>query len=125
MYEANLLKLEQLKGSSKTDLLKTDPKQFCKAFSSNRCFSDVTTNNHAEAFNSTILGARACAAITMLEEIRRYVYGRIVRNKKKGDKMERVYCPKIEEKLEHHREIGSYCTVKFMVNKSLMLIVMN
>ncbi|KAK8689830.1 hypothetical protein V6N13_088540 [Hibiscus sabdariffa] len=104
-FEQHISKIEKLK--AKKSLLKTDPKQWSKSYFSTRSDCDATDNNFA------IIGARSMAIISLLEEIRQYVMGRIVNNMSKCTKWEKLFCPKICEKLEHNKEMSAYCHVRW------------
>ncbi|KAL4304221.1 hypothetical protein GQ457_10G018050 [Hibiscus cannabinus] len=112
-FEHHISKIEQLKATAKESLMKTDPKQWSKSCFFTRSDCDATDNNFAEAFNFAIIGARSMSIISLLEEIRQYVMGRIVNNMSKCSKWEKLFCPKICAKLEQNKEMSAYCHVRW------------
>ncbi|XVF50742.1 hypothetical protein PTKIN_Ptkin04bG0127600 [Pterospermum kingtungense] len=103
--------LGEIKGSALEDLLKKNPKHWCKAFFSTISLSDAVDNNIAEAFNAKIIHARHMSIISMFEEIRHYVMNRIVQQQKVCANWKTVFCPRICEIIEHNKEISSFCHV--------------
>ncbi|KAL4332157.1 hypothetical protein GQ457_07G005540 [Hibiscus cannabinus] len=72
--------------------IKADPRHWSKPFFSTRSKCDAVDNNYSEAFNSAILGARFKSFISMFEDIKHYVMGRLVEHKKKNQLVGKVNC---------------------------------
>ncbi|KAK8613997.1 hypothetical protein V6N13_122376 [Hibiscus sabdariffa] len=110
-FEQYASRIFQLKKKAFDDLMEKDPRHWSKAFFSTRSKCDAVDNNYSEAFNSAILGARFKSVISMFEDIRYYVMGRLVEHKKKSISWKGELCPRIEKKLEVHKISSAFCHV--------------
>ena len=81
------------------DLMKYCPKNWCRAYFSNRCKSDMVDNNLCESFNSTILDARQLPIVSMLDVIREAAMVRLANHKDLVDKWTTDWSPTCMEKL--------------------------
>lgn len=61
------------------DVLKTNPKSWCRAFYKMGSYCEDVENNSTESFNSTITKAREKPFVPMLETIRRLAMARIAK----------------------------------------------
>lgn len=92
--------LKQLSVEAHEQLSKQDAKQWCKAFFSDMCKCDISTNNLSETFNGWIVAARQKPIIEMLEDMREHIMERLVRNKTMMLRSDDVLPPRIRKKLE-------------------------
>lgn len=83
-YEENIHKLRQYSMTLYEDVMKEQPKSWCRAFYRLGSVREDVDNNATESFNSTITKARTKAMVPMLETIRRQVMERIARRKIKA-----------------------------------------
>ena len=93
--------------------MKYCPKNWCRAFFSNRCKSDVVENNMCETFNSTILQARFKPIVSMLDDIREAALVRLANNKILVDKWPTEWSPVCMEKFQLNRLDALSCNVIF------------
>ncbi|CAE5960368.1 unnamed protein product [Arabidopsis arenosa] len=76
-YSFNMDALRSYDQEGHEDLLKTDPRTWCRAFFSCQSSCENVCNNLSESFNRTIKDARKLPVINMLEEIKRSCMKRI------------------------------------------------
>nr|KAJ0197066.1 hypothetical protein LSAT_V11C700369130 [Lactuca sativa] len=75
-FKNNMEKMKQLNNDAYDDLMKRNPKTWCRAYFATNRACEAVENGISESFNSTIIGARGKPLITMLEEIRLHVMER-------------------------------------------------
>ncbi|KAK8475300.1 hypothetical protein V6N13_070324 [Hibiscus sabdariffa] len=63
--------------------------------------------------------------ISLLEEVRVYVMGRLVKNMQKSEKWEHVFCPQIAMRLEHNKELSAYCHVRWNESERFEVVCEN
>lgn len=110
-YEENIHKLRQYSMTLYEDVMKEQPKSWCRAFYRLGSVCEDVDNNATESFNSTITKARTKAMVPMLETIRRQVMERIARRKIKAKRHQgkvSLYASKI---LALERENAERCQV--------------
>ena len=90
-------KLGELSKRAVEDLVKYNPINWCRAFFSSRCKSDVVDNNISETFNSSILQARFKPIMSMLDDIRTAAMLRLAANKILVDKWISDWSPECME----------------------------
>lgn len=90
-------------------LLKHPPRIWSRAYFRTESKCDVVTNNMSECFNSWILEARYKPLLTMLEDIKTQVMGRIHSKRDEMLKKEGNLCPRILKKLNKAVELTRYC----------------
>ncbi|XP_020879803.1 uncharacterized protein LOC110228054 isoform X2 [Arabidopsis lyrata subsp. lyrata] len=93
------------------DLLKTDPRTWCRAFFSCQSSCEDVSNNLSESFNRTIKDARKLPVVNMLEEVRRSCMKRIAKICDKTSKCKTRFPPKIMQILEGNRKSAKFCQV--------------
>ena len=76
-FKDNLAKIGDLTKKGAEALLNYPPHNWCRAYFSNRCKSQMVDNNITESFNSWILHARTKPIVTMLDDIRIKVMERL------------------------------------------------
>ncbi|XP_023642289.1 uncharacterized protein LOC111831612 [Capsella rubella] len=86
------------------DLLKTEPKTWCKAFFSGRSSCEDVCNNFSESFNRTIKDARQKPIINMLEDVRRQAMKRISKRRHKTGVCKTRFPPHIMSIIEANRK---------------------
>ena len=110
-YQYNLHALEVFDAAAHEDLLKTEPKTWCRAFFSPHARCEDVCNNLSESFNRTIREARKLPLINMLEEIRRLAMKRNSRRHDKTSGCSTPFPPNIMEIFEQNRKASKHCTV--------------
>lgn len=110
-YRWNMDALRLYDPQAHDDLLKTDPRTWCRAFFSTHSRCEDVSNNLCESFNRTIRDARNLPVINMLEEVRRTSMKRIAKLCGKTMKCETRFPPKIMEILEGNRKSAKFCSV--------------
>ncbi|XP_048609908.1 uncharacterized protein LOC125585241 [Brassica napus] len=109
-YEEKLSLLEAYNVVAHQELLKTDPKRWCRAYFSVDSHCPDVHNNLSESFNRTIKMARAKPVITMLEDIRRQAMKRNSRRWFMADKWDTIVTPITLALLEKARIAKKYCS---------------
>ncbi|XP_033135086.1 uncharacterized protein LOC103836824 [Brassica rapa] len=110
-YQFNLHALEVFDAKAHEDLLKTEPKTWCRAFFSTHARCEDVCNNLSESYNRTIREARKLPLINMLEEIRRLAMKRNSRRRDKTSGCSTPFPPNIMEIFEQNRKASDHCTV--------------
>ena len=110
-YQINLKALEVFDAKAHEDLLKTEPKTWCRAFFSRHARCEDVCNNLSESFNRTIKDARKLPLINMLEEIRRLAMKRNSRRRDITSGCSTQFPPNIMEIFEQNRQASNHCTV--------------
>ncbi|XP_048604289.1 uncharacterized protein BNAC02G41020D isoform X1 [Brassica napus] len=108
-YEEKLNLLEAYNVVAHQELLKTDPKRWCRAYFRVDSHCPDVHNNLSESFNRTIKMARAKPVITMLEDIRRQAMKRNSRWWFMADKWDTIVTPITLALLEKARIAKKYC----------------
>ena len=112
-FEENLKKLGEVSKPAAEDLMKYNPANWCMAFFSSRCKSDLVDNNMCETFNSTILQARFKPIISMLDDIRTAALHRLAVNKASIDKWIADWSPECMDIFQENSEVACGCSVLF------------
>ncbi|KAJ1703320.1 hypothetical protein LUZ63_003099 [Rhynchospora breviuscula] len=103
-YENKMKELEGLNKAAFEWLKTKPPAEWCKAYFSTNCKSDMVLNNLCEVFNKYILDARDKPIITMLEMIRTKLMRRLQVKRDELMKYKGLICPKIQKKLDKWKE---------------------
>ncbi|KAG7593720.1 Zinc finger SWIM-type [Arabidopsis thaliana x Arabidopsis arenosa] len=77
-YKANLNEMRAYIMSLYEDVMKEEPKNWCRAWFRLGSYCEDVDNNATESFNATVVKARAKALIPMMETIRRQAMARIM-----------------------------------------------
>ncbi|XP_010513273.2 PREDICTED: uncharacterized protein LOC104789242 [Camelina sativa] len=110
-YEVTLNELRAYSMSLYEDVMKEEPKTWCRPFFKiGSCCEDVD-NNANESFNATIVKARAKALVPMMETIRRQAMARITKRKKKILKWKKKISEYVSDILEKEEEEAMKCEV--------------
>ena len=112
-FKDNLLKLGELSKKAVENLLKYPPYNWCRAYFSSRCKSNMVDSNIAECFNSWIIAARHKPIISMLEDIRLQAMNRIKDNKLAAEKWFNEWSPSCMEMFEDNKDSAAGCKVVF------------
>ncbi|CAI9276128.1 unnamed protein product [Lactuca saligna] len=75
-FKNSMEKMKELNNDAYDDLMKRNPKTWCRAYFETDRACEVVENGMFESFNSSIIGARGKPLITMLKEIRLHVMER-------------------------------------------------
>ncbi|CAA7031635.1 unnamed protein product [Microthlaspi erraticum] len=110
-FQFNMDALKAFDETAYTDLLKTEPKIWCRAWFPYHSRSEDVTNNLSESYNRTIKEARKLPLINMLEEIRRLAMKRISRRREKTRSCVTKFPPHIMAIFEKNRKASKHCTV--------------
>lgn len=110
-YQGNLNNLRAYSLSLYEDVMKEEPKTWCRPyFKIGSCCEDVD-NNATESFNATIVKARAKALVPMMETIRRQAMARISKRKEKTLKWKKKISEYVSDILEKEEEDAMRCEV--------------
>ncbi|XP_010502002.1 PREDICTED: uncharacterized protein LOC104779348 [Camelina sativa] len=110
-YRTNLAKMRAYSMSLYEDVMKEEPKTWCRAFFRPGSFCEDVDNNATESFNATIVKARAKSLVPMLETIRRQAMARISKRKKKIGRWEKNISKYVSEILAEEEEDALRCEV--------------
>lgn len=106
------LRMDEIKGISPlahSDLLKTDPRFWCRAFFDTLTKCEMVDNNLSECFNSWIVEARYKPIIQLLDDIRLQVMERIYKKRDWMSSLQCEICPRIIKKLNYSIEGTRFC----------------
>ena len=109
--EFNLI-MEEIKGISPlayTDLVKTEPRYWSRAFFDILTACEMVDNNLSECFNSWIVEARYKPIIQLLDDIRLQIMERIHKKRDAMSAVECKICPRIIKKLNKCIEGTQFC----------------
>ncbi|XP_023636084.1 uncharacterized protein LOC111829995 [Capsella rubella] len=110
-YQNNLNEMRAYSMSLYEDVMKEEPKTWCRPFFKiGSCCEDVD-NNATESFNATIVKARAKALVPMMETIRRQAMARISKRKQKIVKWKKKISEYVSDILENEEEDAMKCEV--------------
>lgn len=112
-YETELAKPREISEEAHKDFIFRNPDTFCKSKFKTWVACDVVDNNMAETFNSFILLARYKPIISMLEDIRLALMGRMREKKKLEDRFVAGVSPMISLKLEEAYNEQAKCECKW------------
>ncbi|KAL2894817.1 Antiviral helicase SKI2 [Bienertia sinuspersici] len=110
-FQDSLAEMEKASPSAVDDFKAHNPNVFCRAFLDTTTKCDVVTSNMAETFNGYIIQARTKHLIYMLEDIRCALMQRLVVKRLEMEKSNVKVCPRIQAKLEKHKEEAAECYV--------------
>ncbi|KAL2939421.1 Antiviral helicase SKI2 [Bienertia sinuspersici] len=111
-FQDSLAEMEKASPSAVDDFKAHNPNVFCRAFLDTTTKCDVVTSNMAETFNGYIIQARTKHLIYMLEDIRCALMQRLVVKRLEMEKSNVKVCPRIQAKLEKHKEEAAECYVQ-------------
>ncbi|CAH9133858.1 unnamed protein product [Cuscuta epithymum] len=112
-FDQNLEVLKALSLTGHEDILKVDPKFWCRAFFNRDIKCETVDNNLCEAFNGVIVPARSLFGYTQLEYIRKLVMQRLIKNKNLGDKWVGDLGPRIRRRINKFVESSNKWRVLF------------
>ncbi|XP_010480802.1 PREDICTED: uncharacterized protein LOC104759589 [Camelina sativa] len=107
-YMYNIVALRKYDPLACEDLLKTDPKTWCRSFFSYHSSCEDVCNNLYESFNRTIKDARKLPVLNMLEEVRRIAMKRNSKLAAKTQKCKGRFHPKVLLILEANRRSSKF-----------------
>ncbi|KAL2922604.1 GTPase-activating protein BEM3 [Bienertia sinuspersici] len=110
-FQDSLAEMEKASPSAVDDFKAHNPNVFCRAFLDTTTKCDVVTSNMAETFTGYIIQARTKHLIYMLEDIRCALMQRLVVKRLEMEKSNVKVCPRIQAKLEKHKEEAAECYV--------------
>lgn len=111
IFNYNKAKLAEETPDGATDMLKTAPEHWSRAFFKLGSNCDSVDNNMCESFNNSIMDSRFLPVISMNEIIRRKVMVRIQENRTKAEKWQGTICPNVFKKLKLNIERSGQCHV--------------
>ncbi len=106
--------IEKMKTGAKDAILHVDPKLWCRAYFSYMAQCDAVDNNTCEAFNFILISARSKPIISMLEEMRDYVFERNMKRRLSSSRWKEEYGHLIMK--EVHEKIRESYPWKVMCN---------
>ncbi|CAH9077220.1 unnamed protein product [Cuscuta epithymum] len=112
-FEANLECLKSLSASAHEDILKVDPKFWCRAFFNRSIKCETVDNNLCEAFNGVIVPARSLLGYSQLEYMRKLVMQRLNKNRELGHKWIGQLGPRIRRRINKTIQASNYWRVQF------------
>ncbi|CAA7041904.1 unnamed protein product [Microthlaspi erraticum] len=98
------------------DVMKQNPRSWCRAFYKKGNYCEDVENNSTESFNKTIKQARGKAFVPMLETIRRLAMARIAKRSAKSHGHNGICTPYVAKFLEKEHEEASKCIVTAATN---------
>ena len=104
--------MDEIKGISPlahSDLLKTEPRYWSRAFFDTITKCDMVDNNLSECFNSWIVEARYKPILELLDDIRLQVMERLYKKRDWMSGVESTLCPRIVRKLNYSIEGTKFC----------------
>lgn len=110
-YKANLNAMRAYSLSLYEDVMKEEPKTWCRPFFKIGSSCEDVDNNATESFNATIVKARAKALVPMMETIRRQAMARITKRKEKILKWKKKISEYVSDILEKEEEEAMRCEV--------------
>ncbi|CAH9085308.1 unnamed protein product [Cuscuta epithymum] len=112
-FEQNLEGLKSLSPTAHEDILKVDPKFWCRAFFDRSIKCETVDNNLCEAFNGAIVPARSQLGYSQLEYIRKLVMQRLTKNRDLADKWVGQLGPRIRRRINNIIKASNYWRVQF------------
>ncbi|XP_010451555.1 PREDICTED: uncharacterized protein LOC104733691 [Camelina sativa] len=110
-YRFNMSALKAYDEAAHDDLLKTEPKMWCRAFFSGHSSCEDVCNNLFESFNKTIKDSRKKPVLNMFEDVRRQAMKRISKRCDKTGKCQTKFPPHIMAIVEANRKHAKFCSV--------------
>ncbi|CAI9289675.1 unnamed protein product [Lactuca saligna] len=111
-FKNNMEKMKELNNDAYDDLMKRNPKTWCRAYFATDRACEAVENGVSESFNSAIVGARGKPLITMLEEIRLHVMERFDAMKRSTNSWKTVVAPKILIKMKKwHKNMRNWMVI--------------
>ncbi|XP_024014025.1 uncharacterized protein LOC112088102 [Eutrema salsugineum] len=116
-YKENLEKIRRYDVSLYSDLLKTKPETWCRAYYKLGPYCEDVENNSVESFNNSIGKAREKDLVPMLETIARLAMVRIAKRDVKASDHEGICTPYVSKYLAELHEKAKDCIVRPSTNK--------
>ncbi|CAI9260760.1 unnamed protein product [Lactuca saligna] len=111
-FKNNMEKMKELNNDAYDDLMKRNPKTWCRAYFATDRACEAVENGVSESFNSSIVGARGKPLIIMLEEIRLHVMERFDAMKRSTNSWKTVVAPKILIKMKKwHKNMRNWMVI--------------
>ncbi|XP_010489152.1 PREDICTED: uncharacterized protein LOC104766878 [Camelina sativa] len=110
-YKTNLAMLRAYNISLYEDVMKENPKSWCRAFFILGNFCEDVDNNATESFNATVVKARAKSLVPMMETIRRQAMTRISKRKAKIGRWKKNIFEYVSDILAEEEEDALRCEV--------------
>ncbi|GAV79396.1 hypothetical protein CFOL_v3_22861 [Cephalotus follicularis] len=98
-------------GKAYEDMMKKNPKFWCKAYFSTILRYDIIDNNLDKIFNGWILNARTKAIVTMLEQMRVAIMRRTYEKKVAAEKWSGDIAQRALKKLNDNKRITDTCSL--------------
>jgi hypothetical protein len=111
IFNYNRAKLAQETPKGASDMLRTSPEHWSRAYFKLGSNCDSVDNNMCESFNNSIMDSRFLPVISMNEIIRCKVMVRIQENRSKVQKWQGTICPNVFKKLKLNIERSGKCYV--------------
>ncbi|CAI9265086.1 unnamed protein product [Lactuca saligna] len=113
-FKNNMEKMKELNNDAYDDLMKRNPKTWCRAYFETDRACEAVENGIFESFNSAIIGARGKPLITMLEEIRLHVMERFDAMIRNTNSWKTIVAPNIIKKMRkwHKKMSGPLLEVR-------------
>jgi len=93
------------------DVMREEPKNWCRAWFMHESFCENVDNNATESFNATIVKARAKALVPMMETIRRKSMTHISKRKEKIRRWKKSVSKYVSDILAKEEEDAMRCEV--------------
>ncbi|XP_057801530.1 uncharacterized protein LOC131016805 [Salvia miltiorrhiza] len=110
-FKLNMVKLRGINRKAHDELLHYPPANWCRAYQSTRCSTNMVDNNCSESFNSSISDARYKPIISMLEDIRLLAMKRISDRKSAVQTWKTVWSPNALKFYEANKIDSGDCNV--------------
>ncbi|XP_031378591.1 uncharacterized protein LOC116193991 [Punica granatum] len=113
-FEHNMMVMKRMNEAAWAWLKRFNPDAWTKAGFSDYPKNDNLLNNTCEQFNSKIVKFRGKPIITMLEEIRCYLMGKMNKHRVRANSFVGPICPVAQSRLEKSRKDSSYWTPEWV-----------
>ncbi|XP_023760232.1 uncharacterized protein LOC111908649 [Lactuca sativa] len=111
-FKNNMEKMKKLNNDAYDDLMKRNPKTWCRAYFETDRACEAVENGISESFNSAIIGARGKPLITMLEEIRLHVMERFDAMIRNTNSWKTIVAPNIIKKMRKwHKNMRNWIVI--------------
>ncbi|CAI9274655.1 unnamed protein product [Lactuca saligna] len=111
-FKNNMEKMKELNNDAYDDLIKRNPKTWCRAYFETDRACEAVENGISKSFNSAIIGARGKPLITMLEEIRLHVMERFDAMIRNTNSWKTIVVPNIIKKMRKwHKKMRNWIVI--------------